>query len=106
MGRSNSHKFTAEQNQLAAMAKAMAHPARIAIIQHLMKSGSCVCGDIVDKLPLSQSTISQHLKAMKKAGIIQGNVEGTFTCYCLDTGCCSGLKASFNKLFSGLKNCC
>ncbi|MFK7807577.1 MAG: ArsR/SmtB family transcription factor [Saprospiraceae bacterium] len=106
MGLSKSEKFTAEQNQLAAMAKAMAHPARIAIIQYLMKKGSCVCGDIVDELPLSQSTISQHLKAMKEAGIIQGNVEGTFTCYCLDKGCCSGLKAGFDKLFKGLKGCC
>lgn len=106
MGRSKIEKFSAEQNQLAAMAKAMAHPARIAIIQYLMKKGTCVCGDIVDQLPLSQSTISQHLKEMKKAGIIQGNVEGTFTCYCLDTDCCSGLKNSFAKLFAGLKKCC
>ena len=106
MGKTKTEQFTAEQNQLAAMAKAMAHPARIAIMQHLMKKGSCVCGDIVDELPLSQSTVSQHLKEMKKAGLIQGNIEGTFTCYCLDAECCAGLKASFNRLFEGLKNCC
>jgi ArsR family transcriptional regulator, arsenate/arsenite/antimonite-responsive transcriptional repressor len=106
MGLSKSDQFTEEQNHLAAMAKALAHPARIAILQYLMKKGTCVCGDIVDELPLSQSTISQHLKELKNAGIIQGNIEGTFTCYCLDKGCCSVLRGSFLKLFDGLKKCC
>jgi ArsR family transcriptional regulator, arsenate/arsenite/antimonite-responsive transcriptional repressor len=106
MGLSKSDQFTAEQNHLATMAKALAHPARIAILQYLMKKGTCVCGDIVDELPLSQSTISQHLKELKKAGIIQGNIEGTFTCYCLDSDCCSVLRTSFLKLFDGLKKCC
>ena len=105
MGLSKSEQFTPEQNRLADMAKALAHPARIAILQYLMKKGTCVCGDIVDELPLSQSTISQHLKELKKAGIIQGNIEGTFTCYCLDKDCCSALSASFMKLFDGLKKC-
>jgi len=106
MGSSKSNLFTDEQNKLAGMAKALAHPARIAIMEHLMKKGSCVCGDIVDELPLSQSTISQHLKALKEAGIIRGEIEGTFTCYCLDSQCCSSLMNSFTKLFSRLTNCC
>ncbi len=106
MGSSKSNLFTKEQNNLAAMAKALAHPARIAIMEYLMKKGSCVCGDIVDELPLSQSTISQHLKALKNAGIIRGDIDGTFTCYCLDAKQCSSLRNSFIKLFSRMTKCC
>ncbi len=84
MGASKSTSFTNEQNRLATLAKAFAHPARVAIIQYLLKTKSCVCGDIVEALPLSQSTVSQHLKEMKKAGIIQGNVEPPKVCYCID----------------------
>lgn len=106
MGASKSSLFTSEQNQMAALAKALAHPARIAILEHLMKNGSCVCGDIVDKLPLSQSTISQHLKAMQEAGIIRGNVDGVYRCYCLDSQCCATLRDKFIGFFSRLTNCC
>ena len=106
MGQSKSDLFTAEQNQLAAMAKALAHPARIAIMEHLIKKGTCVCGDIVEELPLSQSTVSQHLKELKKAGLIRGSIEGTFTCYCVDTSCCTELKFAFNRLFDAMQNCC
>ncbi len=84
MGKSKSTLFTKRQNGLAAMAKALAHPARIAILECLLQEGRCVCGDIVEKLPLSQSTISQHLKAMKEAGIILGEVEGVNRCYCIN----------------------
>ncbi len=84
MGKSKISLFTEEQNELAAMAKALAHPARIAILEYLLKKGTCVCGDIVEKLPLSQSTVSQHLKAMKEAGIIKGEVEGVNRCYCIN----------------------
>ncbi len=84
MGKSKSILFTPRQNELAEIAKALAHPARIAILDYLLKKGTCVCGDIVDELPLSQSTVSQHLKAMKKAGIIKGEVEGANRCYCID----------------------
>ena len=76
MGLSKSEQFTQKQNQLAMMAKAMGHPARIAILEELIQKNSCVCGDIVDELPLSQSTISQHLKELKSAGIIEGIIEG------------------------------
>ena len=76
--------FTEEQNQLANFAKALGHPARIAIIQYLKKVKGCVCGDLVNELPLSQSTVSQHLKALKSAGIVKGEIEGVRTCYCLN----------------------
>lgn len=84
MGTSKSTQFTKEQNRLADLYKAMAHPARIAILQLLINKSSCICGDIVDELPLSQSTISQHLKELKKAGIIKGEISGVRTCYCID----------------------
>ena len=106
MGISKTELFTANQNKLAKMARALGHPARIAILEHLIAKGSCVCGDIVDELPLSQSTISQHLKAMKDAEIIKGNIDGSYTCYCLDYGKCQELRSILNKLFSSIKNCC
>ena len=83
MGASKSEAFSAEQQNLAALAKALAHPARIAIIQHLLQVDSCICGDLVHELPLSQPTISKHLKELKLAGIIKGNIEGSSICYCI-----------------------
>lgn len=83
MGASKTDNFTAEQNELATLAKALAHPARIAIIEYLIKVETCICGDIVNELPLAQPTISQHLKELKNAGLIKGNFEGTSICYCL-----------------------
>ena len=76
MGKSKTILFTETQNQLAQTAKALAHPARIAILQLLSRKQSCFCGDIVEELPLSQSTVSQHLKALKEAGLIKGDIEG------------------------------
>lgn len=84
MGITKTSAFTETQNRLASTAKAFGHPARIAILQYLAAKQSCVCGDIVDELPLSQSTVSQHLKALKEAGLIKGNVEGASVCYCID----------------------
>ena len=84
MGLSKTKEFTKTQNDLAAMTKALGHPARIAILQHLIKTKSCVCGDIVDELPLSQSTVSQHLKELKKVGLIKGDIDGPSVCYCID----------------------
>ena len=84
MGLSKTEEFTKTQNELAALAKALGHPARIAILQYLASQKSCVCGDIVDKLPLSQSTVSQHLKELKKVGLIKGEIDGPTVCYCLD----------------------
>jgi len=105
MGKTKEELFTPQQNLLAKMAKALAHPARIAILEHLAKKGSCVCGDIVDELPLSQSTISQHLKEMKKAGIIKGEVDGAYRCYCIDMKQCAELMGKITSLFTQGKCC-
>ncbi len=110
MGASKSAHFTDEQNRIANLLKALAHPARIAIVEHLLEARACICGDLVEVLPLAQPTISQHLKELKAAGIIQGTVEGTSVCYCLSE---SGIKAllTFAKhLSTSLQNqqthCC
>ncbi len=76
--------FSDEENKLAEMAKALGHPARIAILKELARRNTCVCGEIVEVLPLAQSTVSQHLKELKEAGLIQGTVEGVRSCYCID----------------------
>lgn len=84
MGISKTSLFTEAQNELGALAKALAHPARIAIIEHLMYTDQCVCGDLVSELPLAQATVSQHLKELKNAGLIKGSISGKSICYCLD----------------------
>lgn len=84
MGASKTDHFTEQQNAIATLAKALAHPARIAIIDHLLKVNACICGDIVNELPLAQPTVSQHLKELKNAGIIKGEIEGNAICYCLN----------------------
>jgi DNA-binding transcriptional ArsR family regulator len=85
MGASKSDQFTEEQNDISILFKALGHPARIAIIQHLMNTKSCICNDLVGILPLSQATISQHLRELKDAEIIKGTIEGTSVCYCLNS---------------------
>ena len=84
MGASKTEHFTPKQNEMALLMKAMAHPARIAIIDYLLKVNTCICGDIVNELPLAQPTVSQHLKELKNAGLIKGNIEGNAICYCID----------------------
>ncbi len=84
MGITKSEKFTAEQNQIANIAKAFAHPARVAILQQLFTLNTCICGDLVTEIGLAQPTISQHLKELKNLGLIKGNVEGTSVCYCIN----------------------
>lgn len=84
MGLSKTEEFTRTQNEIAVFAKALGHPARVAILQYLIKKRSCACGDIVDELPLSQSTVSQHLSELKKAGLIKGDITGQSICYCID----------------------
>lgn len=84
MGITKTDIFTPSQNKLASLAKVLGHPARIAIIQHLVKVNSCVCGSLVDEIGLAQATISQHLKELKSIEIIQGNIEGTSVCYCIN----------------------
>jgi len=84
MGISKSAHFNEQQNSLANIAKALGHPARVAIVEFLLQQKECVCGDIVSELPLAQATVSQHLKELKSAGIIKGNIEGNSICYCLN----------------------
>lgn len=99
MGVTKTENFTLEQNRLAELAKALGHPARIAILQHLLKVNTCICGDLVDELPLAQPTISQHLKALKSAGIIKGQIEGTSVNYCIDSAQWRSIQAMFKGLF-------
>lgn len=109
MGASKTDLFTKEQNEIAAMAKALAHPARIAILQYLVKKNACVCGDLVDELGLAQATTSQHLKELKTAGIIQGNIEGASVCYCIDPKVWKQYQALFASFFKDVElnqNCC
>jgi len=84
MGLTKTEKFTDAQNNIAQIAKVFGHPARIAILQHLIKINSCICGDLVNTIGLAQPTISQHLKELKNIGIIKGNIEGTSVCYCIN----------------------
>jgi DNA-binding transcriptional ArsR family regulator len=84
MGVTKTQNFTDEQNQLAAIAKSLGHPARVAILKVLLKRQTCICGDLVEELPLAQATVSQHLKELKAVGLIKGTVEGASVCYCID----------------------
>jgi len=99
MGLTKTESFTGRQNEIAALLKALAHPARIAIIEHLLKVDNCICGDIVDVLPLAQPTVSQHLKELKNAGIIKGDIEGTSICYCIDGNTWQKFHKTLNTLF-------
>lgn len=85
MGLTKTEMFSELQNEIALYAKVFGHPARVAILQHLFKINTCVCGDLVDEIGLAQPTISQHLKELKHLGLIKGNVEGTSVCYCVDS---------------------
>ena len=108
MGATKTEHFTDEQNQLATIAKALGHPARIAIIEYLMKVNECICGDIVNELPLAQPTVSQHLKELKNAGIIKGNIEGNSICYCIDEKTIEILNTYFSKIIHTVtkSKCC
>jgi DNA-binding transcriptional ArsR family regulator len=99
MGATKTDLFTKQQNDIAVMAKAIAHPARVAILQHLVKKNACVCGDLVDEFGLAQPTISQHLKELKNTGVIQGTVEGTSVCYCLNPKVWRQYKDLFTTFF-------
>ncbi len=103
MGLTKSEIFTEKQNKLAGMMKALAHPARIAIIQHLIRTNACICGDLVDELGLAQPTISQHLKELKTAGLIKGTIEGTSVCYCIDAKTWAQYQKDFGTLFAAYK---
>lgn len=108
MGITKTEIFTSKQNKLANVLKALAHPARIAIIQHLIKAEHCICGDLVEELGLAQPTISQHLRELKNIGIIKGSIEGTSVCYCIDEKVWQQVKKEFEGFFVSyqLKNEC
>jgi ArsR family transcriptional regulator, arsenate/arsenite/antimonite-responsive transcriptional repressor len=106
MGASKSDSFTKEQNDLSSLFKALSHPARVAIIEYLLKVDTCICGDIVNELPLAQPTVSQHLKELKNAGIIKGNVEGTAICYCINTDALQKFESYFSNITNQLKKKC
>ncbi len=100
MAFSKANEFNSELNELAQFAKAIAHPARIQILEHLALRNTCFCGDIVKELPLSQSTVSQHLKALKEAGLITGEVEAPAICYCISADKMKKIYKQLNALFS------
>jgi ArsR family transcriptional regulator len=107
MGLSKTEEFTKTQNEIASLAKALGHPARIAILQYLAERKTCVCGDIVDELPLSQSTVSQHLKELKKVGLIKGDIEGPTVCYCVDVKGLAKARKVLNDILQDVhENCC
>ncbi|MBL0048439.1 MAG: winged helix-turn-helix transcriptional regulator [Bacteroidetes bacterium] len=110
MGASKTDHFTKKQNEISTLVKALGHPARIAIIEYLLKVDACICGDIVNELPLAQPTVSQHLKELKTAGLIKGSIEGNSICYCIDETVLNKVKDYFASLAIRLetknKNCC
>lgn len=109
MAYSKQMAFTDEEQFLAGIAKALSHPARISILRVLASRQTCICGDIVDELPLSQSTVSQHLKELKSAGLITGEIDGPRVCYCIDQANWKKATGAISTLFNEINigcNCC
>lgn len=108
MGLTKSDLFTEKQNRTAEMFKALGHPARIAIVQYLIRANTCICGDLVEELGLAQSTISQHLKELKNIGLIKGTIEGTGVCYCIDERVWKRYKKEMKNFFASYEGseCC
>ena len=109
MGVTKTDIFNDAQNKLAVQLKAIAHPARIAILQHIISANACICGDLVEELGLAQATISQHLKELKSVGLIKGTIEGASVCYCIEPKAWKDLQNKLDKLFASFKdteNCC
>jgi len=109
MGLTKSDIFTKEQNEIASFSKVLGHPARVAILQHLIKQNSCICNELVLEIGLAQATISQHLRELKNIGIIQGTIEGTSVCYCINASKWNEIQQKLTGLFTGFdKNstCC
>lgn len=103
MGLAIAEDFTVKENKVAKYARALGHPARIAILRILIEKQSCMCGDIVGQIPLSQSTVSQHLKELKDVGLIKGDIEGTKVCYCIDEKEWISAKNYLDQLFDSYK---
>ncbi len=107
MGATKTDQFSKRENYMAQLFKALAHPARIAIVEYLLSVDTCICGDIVDHLPLAQPTVSQHLKELKQADVIQGSVEGTAICYCINEKTMQKIQRYFGKIESKIvQKCC
>jgi len=108
MGVTKTQVFTDKQNRIADLAKALSHPARVAIIQHLLKVNSCVCGDLVEVLPLAQATVSQHLKELKNIGIIHGEINPPRVCYCINETVWEEARLIFGEIFESdiAPKCC
>jgi ArsR family transcriptional regulator len=106
MGASKSASFSEKHNELANQFKALSHPARIAIVEYLLSVDSCICGDIVNELPLAQPTISQHLKELKNANIIKGSIEGTAICYCINSETMVKIESYFSLISKALRSKC
>ena len=110
MGITKTEHFTQEQNDISILLKALAHPARIAIVEYLLSVETCICNDIVAELPLAQATVSQHLKELKNAGLIKGSVEGNSICYCIDENGFEKVKSFFQNIHEHIEKkktkCC
>ncbi|HAR74405.1 MAG TPA: transcriptional regulator [Flavobacteriaceae bacterium] len=109
MGVTKSDIFSDEQNKLAGFFKVLGHPARVAILQHIINQKSCICNDLVEELGLAQATISQHLKELKNIGIIKGSIEGKSVCYCIDEEKWKQIQQDFDVFFNqnvSTNQCC
>jgi DNA-binding transcriptional ArsR family regulator len=105
MGRSKSNEFEGHDSRVARYAKALGHPARVAILRVLAERRACMCGDIVELLPIAQSTVSQHLKELKEAGLIQGEIDGARVCYCINNEEWQRAKEALDELFVHVDAC-
>ncbi len=107
MGITKTQIFNNKQNQLAKIFKVLGHPARIAILEYISKQDACICNDIVNEIGLAQPTISQHLKELKNAELIKGEIEGKKICYCLNVATWNTIQQELNQFFNSTKaNCC
>ena len=109
MGLTKTENFTQEQNDIAVLLKALAHPARIAIVEYLLSVDTCICNDIVEEVKLAQPTVSQHLKELKNVGIIQGDIDGKSICYCINPDTLKKMEHFISEIFRKIekqKSCC
>jgi ArsR family transcriptional regulator len=109
MGLVKSEIFSDQQNEIASLAKAFGHPARVAILQHLFSINACVCGELVEEIGLAQATTSQHLRELKSMGLIKGSIEGTSMCYCIDKENWSKMKSLVSDFLNQdlkVSDCC
>ena len=104
MAERKTDEFSSDLVDLANVAKALGHPGRLEILR-ILAGQACICGDIVERMPLSQSTVSQHLKELKKVGLIRGEIEGPRICYCLDMDAVASARQGFARLFDGIACC-